>query len=238
VKELVRSHIVPQLRTELPKLSPALIAEHGKDLQHAPGSNSSSGFSPPARHPQKSPAIPSTQASTTSTGKVAINTTTVTASDEFRTSAEEMYATFTDPQRITAFTRGAPRRFDGAHVGGEFAIFDGNVTGEFVSLDFPTHIVQKWRLAQWPEGHYSTLKIWFDQNDIDRVTMMRVTWTGVPVGQEEVVQRNWKGYYVRSIKETFGYDTSSYISLAQSSNASRMQIISSPNPIKNPLPLT
>jgi activator of HSP90 ATPase len=26
----------------------------------------------------------------------------------------------------------------------------------------------------------------------------------VPVGQEEVVQRNWEGYYVRAIKQTFG----------------------------------
>lgn len=50
----------------------------------------------------------------------------------------------------------------------------------------------------------STLEIKFDQNDVDRVTNMRVTWTGVPVGQEDVVKRNWEGYYVRSIKQTFG----------------------------------
>ena len=73
-----------------------------------------------------------------------------------------------------------------------------------MSLDSPKKLVQKWRLAQWPEGHLSNLEINFDQNDVDKVTNMRVTWSGVPVGQEEVVKRNWEGYYVRSIKQTFG----------------------------------
>ncbi|KAJ9295742.1 hypothetical protein DTO271G3_5765 [Paecilomyces variotii] len=209
VKDLVRAKIVPQLRTALAKLGPALIAEHGKDLQHAPGSNPSSGFATPTYIPQtKKAATPEpTKTTTTSTGKVSVNTTTLNTSDEFRTTAEELYTTFTDPQRIAAFTRGPPRQFEGAHVGGKFSIFDGNVSGEYVKLEQPTLIVQKWRLAQWPEGHYSTLEIKFDQNDVDRVTNMRVSWTGVPIGQEEVTKHNWDGYYVRSIKQTFGFGT-------------------------------
>lgn len=206
VKDLVRSKLVPQLRQAFQKLCPALIEEHGKDLQHAPGSNPSSGFATPTWHPQRERTpLPSSNTTTTSTsGKSSVNTTTVTASDEFRTTADEMYKTFTDPQRLAAFTRAPPRVFEGAKPGAKFAIFDGNVSGEFVTLDEPKKIVQKWRLAQWPEGHQSLQEIVFDQNDVDRVTNMRVTWSGVPVGQEEVVQRNWEGYYVRSIKQTFG----------------------------------
>ncbi|XHG01242.1 hypothetical protein AWENTII_004635 [Aspergillus wentii] len=206
VKDLVRSKLVPQLRQELAKLAPALITEHGKDLQHAPGVNPSSGFAAATVHPQtvkKEEAAPKTTTTTTA-NKVAVNTTTVNGSDEFRTTAEELYNTFTDPQRIAAFTRAAPRQFDGAQVGGKFSVFDGNVSGEFVKLEAPTLIVQKWRLAQWPEGHFSTLEIKFDQNDVDGVTQMRVTWTGVPVGQEDVTKQNWDVYYVRSIKQTFG----------------------------------
>ncbi|EEA20276.1 Aha1 domain family [Talaromyces marneffei ATCC 18224] len=212
VKDLVRSKIVPQLRVALAKLPQVLVSEHGKDIQHAPGSNPSSGFATPAYHPQKSssPAVGTSKTTTTSTGKVSVNTTTVTASDEFRTTAEELYTTFTDPQRIAAFTRGPPLQFDGAKVGGKFAIFDGNVTGEYVTLEPFKRVVQKWRLAQWPEGHFSTQEIVFNQNDVDRVTVMQVTWTGVPIGQEEVVQRNWEGYYVRSIKQTFGYSLARY----------------------------
>jgi len=206
VKDLVRSKIVPQLREVFQKLAPALIAEHGKDIQHASNSNPTSGSATPTWHPQKErPPITSTSETKTSTsGKSSVNTTTVTATDEFRTTAEELFKTFTDPQRIAAFTRAAPKQFDAAEVGGKFAIFDGNVTGEFVKLDKPKQVVQKWRLAQWPEGHYSLQEINFDQNNVDQVTNMRVSWTGVPVGQEEVVQRNWEGYYVRSIKQTFG----------------------------------
>jgi activator of HSP90 ATPase len=207
VKDLVRSKLVPQIRKELAKLAPALVTEHGKDIQHAPGENPSSGFAKAAVHPQaRKQEVSAPQTSiTTTTNKVAVNTTTVTASDEFRTTAEELFVTFTDPQRLTAFTRGAPRQFDGAHVGGKFSIFDGNVTGEFVKLESPKLLVQKWRLAQWPQGHFSTLEINFDQNDRDGVTQMRVSWTGVPVGQEDVTKQNWELYYVRSIKQTFGY---------------------------------
>ncbi|EKV04646.1 hypothetical protein PDIG_88130 [Penicillium digitatum PHI26] len=206
VKDLVRTKLVAELRKTLSSLTPALIAEHGKDLQHAPGVNPSSGFSKATVHPQTKADTPAAaaQATTTTTGKVAVNTTTVSASDEFRTTASELYTTFTDAQRITAFTRGAPRQFEGAKVGGKFAIFDGNVTGEFVTLNEPKQIIQKWRLAQWPEGHFSTQEINFDQNDIDGVTQMRVSWSGVPIGQEDVTKQNWDMYYVRSIKQTFG----------------------------------
>ncbi|KAK4232644.1 activator of Hsp90 ATPase [Podospora fimiseda] len=209
VKDLVRFKIVPQLRAEFLKLSPALIAEHGKDLQHAPGSNPSSGFTTPKYHPPTGTqaAKPSSSSSTQTNKGSIVNTTTVTDNEEFRTTAEQLYQTFTDPQRIAAFTRAPPKVFEGAKKGGKFELFGGNVSGEFLELEEPTKIVQSWRLDQWPAGHYSQLKIEFDQNDVDSVTVMRVEWTGVPVGQEEVTKRNWLEYYVRSIKRTFGFGT-------------------------------
>ncbi|CAK7563589.1 MAG: Co-chaperone [Sporothrix epigloea] len=211
VKDLVRSQLVPQLRKTLIKLAAALVAEHGKDIQHAPGSNPSSGFTTPKYHPPTGAAAARADSENPTTSQTTagrtINTTTVTDQEEFRTTAEQLYQTFTDPQRIAAFTRGQPKLFEGAKVGGKFELFDGNVAGAYVELKEPTHIVQSWRLKQWPAGHYSTLKIDFDQNDVDSVTVMRVQWSGVPVGQEEVTRRNWSEYYVRSIKLTFGFGT-------------------------------
>lgn len=206
VKDLVRSKLVPQLRAEFVKLSPALIAEHGKDIQHAPGSNPSSGFSTPKYHPQTGAVAKeaATSSSTQTNRGSVVNTTTVTDNEEFRTTAAELYQTFTDPQRIAAFTRAPPKVFEGAQKGGKFELFGGNVSGEYLELSEPTKIVQSWRLDQWPAGHYSKLQIEFDQNDVDAVTVMRVEWTGVPIGQEEVTKRNWLEYYVRSIKRTFG----------------------------------
>jgi activator of HSP90 ATPase len=204
VKDLVRKKLVPQLRTELRKLAPALIAEHGKDIQHAAGSNPSS-FSTPKVHPGRdaSSTATSSDSSTIKPGAV-VNTTTVTDNIEFRTTAVESYRTFTDPARIAAFTRSPPKLFEGAHKGGKFELFGGNVSGSYLELEEGKKLVQSWRLAQWPAGHYSTLKIEFDQNDVDHVTVMRVTWDGVPVGQEDVTKRNWAEYYVKSIKQAFG----------------------------------
>src|SRR5436309_2012943 len=153
VKDLVREKIVPQIRAELVKLGPALIREHGKDIQHAPGSNPSSGFATPTYNPPSTstPAKLSTTPPKTQGGTKgpAINVTSVTNTAEFRTTAAELYQTFTDPQRIAAFTRAPPKVFEGAKKGGKFELFDGNVQGEFLELEEPTKIVQSWRLQQW-----------------------------------------------------------------------------------------
>ena len=212
VKDLVRSKILPQLRKKLSQLGPTLIAEHGKDLQHATGAaptlqptivTSSSNVSQTNAKPAPSSQKPSTSTS----NNTSVNTTSIISTDEFRTTAAELYTTFTSPDRLAAFTRAPPTIYEGAHPGGKFSLFGGNVSGSYVSLTEPTTIVQKWRLGSWPEGHYSTLEIGFDQNDRDAVTVMRVKWEGVPVGEEEVVKRNWGEFYVKSIKTTFGFGT-------------------------------
>lgn len=206
MKDLVRAKIVPQLRKQFIQLGPALIAEHGKEIQHTADSNPASGITTPKIHePISSSTGPAEIAHKTNSSKV--NTTTVTDNEEFRAPASELYQTFTDPQRIAAFTRAAPKLFEGAKKGGKFELFGGNVSGEYLELVEPTKIVQSWRLDQWPAGHFSRLEISFDQNDVDNVTVMRVAWSGVPVGQEEVTKRNWSEYYVRSIKQTFGFGT-------------------------------
>lgn len=211
VKELVRAQIVPQIRQKLPKLGPALVTEHGKDIQHAPGNDPSSAFSPPRTVQSSSVAKSTDDSKRTATSQTAsgakVNTTSLTDQQEFRTTAEQLFETFTDPQRIAAFTRAPPKLWEGAQEGAKFEIFGGNVSGVYSKLQRPMAIEQKWRLAQWPAGHYSTLKIRFEQNDVDAVTIMRVDWEGVPVGQEEPTKRNWDEYYVRSIKTTFGFGT-------------------------------
>lgn len=207
VKDLVRSKIVPQLRKKLAELGPALITEHGKDIQHASGQAPSlqpNKVTSSSHISQNKTTKNGSSVDTGSAGHASVNTTTLSVNDEFRTTAEELYTTFTSADRLTAFTRAPPTTFDGAKPGGKFALFGGNVSGEYVTLEPPTKIVQKWRLGSWPAGHYSTLEITFDQNNTDAVTNMRVEWRGVPVGEEEVVRRNWGEYYVRSIKTTFG----------------------------------
>lgn len=210
MKDLVRSKLLPQLRQQLNKLGPAIISEHGKAIQHPTSSPATAITTTVTTSSTAAQAIarpgPSSKTSTSSTTQQGntVNTTTVHTTEEFRTTAAELYKTFTTAERLAAFTRAPPKVFEGAYIGGKFELFDGNVSGEFVELDEPFKIVQKWRLGQWIQGHYSRLEIRFDQNERDAVTIMRVVWEGVPIGQEEVTRRNWGEYYVRSIKTTFG----------------------------------
>lgn len=161
-KALIRKDLTPQLRTHLRKIGPALIAEHGKDIQHAPGTNPSASFTPVRTLQNSGVNKGSSSTSTTSTDAATgkkINTTSLSDTQEFRTTAEQLYETFTSQDRISAFTRGVPKLFEGAKEGGKFEIFGGNVSGEYTKLEKPTLVEQKWRLAQWPVGHFSTLKI-------------------------------------------------------------------------------
>ncbi|KAH0612295.1 uncharacterized protein H6S33_010347 [Morchella sextelata] len=202
IRDLIRSSLIPQLRVALGKFSPDLIAEHGKDIQHAPGTGPS--YTPSA------PIIPAAASSsstsvkkTTSSGPI-VNTVTLTDSIEFQTSAEQLYSVFVDPGRVTAWSRSTPKVFE-PKVGGAFSLFGGNVEGEFKVLEKDAKIVQSWRLGGWTKGHYSTLTLVFDQGSDS--TTLRMTWEGVPVGEEEVTKRNFGEYYVKSIKQTFGYAT-------------------------------
>lgn len=210
VKDLVRSKLTPLLRQKFQKLGPSLIAEHGSSVQH--GADHQPAIQPlpkysSSSHISKSASSNSTSTTSNSSNGPSVNTVSLNDQEEFRTTAAELYQTFTDPQRIAAFTRAPPKVFEGAKPDAKFELFGGNVSGSYAKLEEPTYIEQKWRLAQWPQGHYSTLKIKFEQNDVDAVTIMRVDWVGVPVGQEDQVKRNWKEYYVRSIKTTFGFGT-------------------------------
>ena len=103
---------------------------------------------------------------------------------------------------MQAFTR-APITSFTATSGGEFSLFSGNVTGTFIELVPNKKIVQKWRLAAWPAGHFSTQTLDLDQGSDS--TSLRLKWEGVPVGQEDVAKANFHDYYVLSIKTTFGY---------------------------------
>ena len=179
------------------------MAAHGKDIQHQAGEQGT--WKPAAVYSKSSvnaSADDSRSNSTTSTsasGKRTVNVTSLSDQQEFRCDAGALYQIFTDPQRIAAFTRSPPKVFEGARPGGKFELFGGNVSGEYTNLSEPTLIEQKWRLAQWPEGHYSTLRLKFEQNNVDAVTIMRADWNGIPVGQEEASQRNWAEYYVRYV---------------------------------------
>lgn len=159
IRDLVRTQITPQLRKAFARLSPDLIEHHAKDIQHVP-----------ATDPAKKAATTATTATTTSSSAQAaakpsksaetahskgrvLNTVTVSETYEFNTSAEQLYQTFVDPQRVTAFTRTPPQEFE-PKEGGKFNLFGGNVVGTFKTLEQNKKIIQDWRLGSWPKGEW------------------------------------------------------------------------------------
>ena len=160
IRDLVRTKITPQLRKAFALFSTDLMTEHGKDIQHNPTtdpakvattkSTSSSAAQTNAK-PVSKPAEP------THTKGAVINTVTLSESYEFNTSADQLYTTFVDPQRVAAFTRGHPREFSPTE-GGKFSLFGGNVEGSFKVLEKEKKIVQNWRLSDWPAGMICLLR--------------------------------------------------------------------------------
>ncbi|XP_022090580.1 activator of 90 kDa heat shock protein ATPase homolog 1-like [Acanthaster planci] len=133
---------------------------------------------------------------------VKIDTRKLTLSEEFKCSAEELYQTLTDPQRVSAFTR--TQAVMEAENGGKFSLFDGNVSGEFVSLDRATFkIEQRWRFKTWPEAHFSTVTIELAQRaDCTKLTLTQV---GIPAADFDRTKEGWKRHYWHPIMATFSY---------------------------------
>lgn len=225
IKEIVRQKIVPQLRTKLAQFGKDLLTTHGQDIQVSAdkvtsqftkanqeqsvkgSTEKTKSSSPTPSAASKTPATSSTSAAASSSNSANVpkyNTTTMHFEPEFNTSAEQLYITLLEKNRIGAWTRSNPD-FPGDIMaeGTEFNLFGGGVSGKITKLVPNQTIVQQWRLKDWKQGHYATLTIDFHQGDSE--TKLDVLFKGIPIGQEEVVQGNFEDYYVRSIKLTFGF---------------------------------
>jgi activator of HSP90 ATPase len=129
------------------------MAEHGKDIQHVPANDPAVTSKPAVTSSssgQKAAKDTKPAEPVHSKGTV-INTVTLNETYEFNTSAEQLYLTFVEHQRVTAFTRAPPGEFE-PKEGGRFSLFGGNVEGTFKVLEANKKIVQDWRLSDWPKG--------------------------------------------------------------------------------------
>jgi activator of HSP90 ATPase len=73
-----------------------------------------------------------------------------------KASPQRVYDTLLDGKRFSEFT-GAPAEID-PQSGGTFSCFGGIITGRNIELLPNQRIVQAWRVAVWPDGHYSIVK--------------------------------------------------------------------------------
>lgn len=190
---------LPGLLEEKFSLFPkALLDTHGKDLTvTVDGTPNASGTSTPI--PKAAPVPKATTAAKATTKATAIiNTASVKVSSRFMASADDLFSLLTDEKRIPIWSK-APAKSK-PEVGSTFSLFSNGVTGEYVEVERPMKIVQKWKLTggSWPDDHHATLTTTLFQ-DSDSTTVDMVL-DGVPRGKEEEVERGLEGYYIRGLK--------------------------------------
>lgn len=210
---LIRSKLVSEFRKILEDFGPTLINVHGSDIQVGEDEVMSTftkgnqnlnhvksivkektTFNKAESKEKKSTPLPA-YAQKYNISKLHLKT-------EFNTTAEQLYLTLLDPQRVSMWTRSSPDGIE-PKIGAEFKLFGGGVQGKILRLVENKEIEMLWRLSSWKEGHYVEITITLDQGAGE--TVMNVDMNGVPIGDEELVEENFKDKYFRAIKITFGF---------------------------------
>jgi len=215
VMDSLRSQVIPFLKQKLPQM-----------LEEMRKTSASKQLLPAAKAPAPSPAnidindkdavaelvnklpelnkpvVNTTKTSTPSTtASTKTRTSTVNVTEKFVCGAEELYMSLIDPNRVKAYAGGDAEMK--SEVGGKFKLFGGYVTGENVSLERPNKIVQKWRMSNWPEGHYSN--VIFDIEQKESKVHLKLTQTDVPESEKQTTQAGWSSNYFNRIKGIFGF---------------------------------
>lgn len=157
--------------------------------------------------PSGSSSSSSTESATSRLDKLVIGrgqppeTTDIVQTETFKCTAEELYNALTVKEMVQAFTRGPCDLH--LKVGGQFHLFDNNISGKFLKLVPHKCIQMTWRFSGWPSDHYSTVNLEFEQKD--DCTGLTLTQTGVPTTDVERTRSGWIHYYWDSLKRTFGF---------------------------------
>jgi activator of HSP90 ATPase len=99
-------------------------------------------------------------------------------------------------KKHAAFT-GAPAKISRA-VGGRFSAHGPHLKGVNVDLAKNKRIVQAWRAATWPKGHFSIVT--FDLKPMKAGTLLEFTHVGIPAQRLRSIDYGWKNYYWKPLK--------------------------------------
>ena len=212
LKELMRTKGADAVRDKLAIYINRLKSEFAKDLikptkdsvNNVRNSNSEKPISHAAGKVRINNGLPS-DAKNSGVG-VRIPTRNLELKEEFKCRKEELYRALTLPEMVMAFTR-SPVVIE-LEPHGKFSIFDGNITGTFVSIKQDQELKQRWRSKEWPDEHYSDLILAIEEKQDH--TVLSVKQTGIPESDYERTFYGWQEKYFRAIKQTFGFGASLY----------------------------
>ena len=107
-----------------------------------------------------------------------------------------VYEALMDSKKHTAFT-GSPATIS-RRIGGRFSAHGAHLSGINVDLAKNKRIVQAWRAAGWPKGHFSIVS--FDLKSAGAGTLLEFTHVGIPSHRLRSINHGWKHYYWKPLK--------------------------------------
>lgn len=128
-----------------------------------------------------------------------------------RASPEEVYKALMDSAIHTEFT-GSPAEIS-LEIDGEYATYDGYISGTNLELEPGKKIVQTWSPVEddWPKGHVSEIEI--DLAPGADGTTLSFTHRNLPSDKADTFAEAWYDYYWEPLKEYFDADASGIIHL-------------------------
>ncbi|NWY29233.1 AHSA2 ATPase, partial [Pheucticus melanocephalus] len=126
---------------------------------------------------------------------VKIPTVRIHMRELFNSPADELYSIFTKKELVQKFSK-CPAVIE-AEKGGKLLMFEGCVSGEYTELVPSQRLVLKWRCRSWPEEHYATVALTFQ--DLAAQSELELECKGVPVSHEESTRQCWKKQYFEEI---------------------------------------
>jgi activator of HSP90 ATPase len=89
----------------------------------------------------------------------------------------------------------------GKNEGDKFSAFSGYATGKNIKLEKDKLIEQTWRASDWPDGHYSIIKITLESQK--NGTLLIFEQTDVPKDFFSDISDGWNEYYWKPLNAMF-----------------------------------
>ncbi|CRG95312.1 activator of Hsp90 ATPase, putative [Plasmodium gallinaceum] len=130
--------------------------------------------------------------------------------EEYYVPSEVLFNIFVDPSTLTRLSRGSLAEVE-LKVGGKFTLFSGSIYGEFVEIQKPQKIVQKWKFCDWKDSDYSIVTLEFI-NIKENHTLLKLKHENIPLtnkynegGVLERCKYGWTENFLRNIEIILGY---------------------------------
>ena len=115
----------------------------------------------------------------------------------FKANPHDVFEALMDSKKHSEFTGDVAKI--SRKVDGKISAYGGYIEGKNLEIVKDKKIVQEWRGADWPEGHFSKTTFLFTK--IKEGTRLTFTQTGVPDQHYKPISQGWHEHYWEPMKK-------------------------------------